>query len=188
MSGLQSRLLALACAACVAACAKSEAASASSQDAGTATASSADDQHSGAAQGIDCKKVFAPSDVAGILVAPATVSTDTKFYKGACMFDTPKGANINVNVSSDDNAKFYWHDVTATSDSKRYTAMSGVGDSAVWLDAGSATAYVYAKKGDKYCRVELGITGGAEQETASVRGIELAKQLGALCTKAFAAS
>lgn len=188
MSKFNFRLVALACAACVAACAKSEAASSSSHDAGAATSSAADGQNSGGAHGIDCKKVFAPSDVAGILIAPTTVSTDTKFYRGACMFDTPKGANINVSVGSDDNATYYWHDVTATSDSKHYTAMSGVGDSAVWWDASGATAFVYAKKGDKYCRVELGITGGAEQETASVRGIELAKKLGALCTKAFAAS
>jgi hypothetical protein len=188
VSNLKFRLLALVCAACAAACSKSEAASASSHDAVAATSSAADARSSGAAHAIDCNKVFVPGDVAGILVAPATVSTDTQFYKGACMFNTPKGANINVSVGSDDNAKYYWHDVTATSDSKHYTPMAGVGDSAVWWDAGGATAYVYAKKGDKYCRVELGITGGAEQETASVRGIELAKKLGALCTKAFAAS
>lgn len=185
---LQSRLLALACAMCAAACSKSSAASAPANDAGPAASSTAGGNAAASTRAIDCTKVFSPSDVAGIFVAPATVSTDTTFYKGACLFDTPKGANINVSVGSDESARYYWRDVTATSDSRHYTALSGVGDEARWWEAGSATAYVYARKGDRYCRVELGIPGSAEQTTPSVHGIELAKKLGALCTKAFAAT
>ncbi|MGH7621594.1 MAG: hypothetical protein ACREMU_04580 [Gemmatimonadaceae bacterium] len=185
---LQSRLLPLVCAMVAAACSKSNAASAPTRDASAPASSAVDASVTDEARALDCKKVFAPSDVAGIFVASATVSTDTQIYKGACLFDTPKGANINVSVGSDASAQYYWHDITATTDSKHYTALSGVGDAAFWWEAGSATAYVYAKKGNQYCRVELGITGGAEQTTPSVHGIELAKRLGALCTKGFAAT
>lgn len=181
------RLMALGCVICTVACSKSSAASTSTHDAGPATASTTDAGNGATASVIDCKKVFTPSDVAGIFVAPATVSADTMFFCGGCEFETAKGAGIDVSVSGGDDAQITWHDVSATSDSKHYTAISGFGDAAYWRDA-NASAWFYAKKGNAYCQLQLSIPGGAEQTTASIHGVELAKRLGALCTKAFAAT
>lgn len=140
-------------------------------------------QHTGAASSINCKKVFVPADVAGILPAPATVSSDTLLGPGGCLFATAKGAMVTTIVSSDEDAQFTWN---ATTDRKYYTPMSGAGDAAFWREAGSS-AWVVVKKGDAVCKVELGIPGGAD-EGARAHGVELAKKMAALCSKAFAAT
>lgn len=184
---LQARLLVLFCAICTVACSKSSAASASTPDAGPAASSTATDQNTGAASAIDCTKVFAPADVAGILTNPAKVSSDTLLGPGGCEFDTGKGAMVTTRVGSGEDAQYAWHDVSATTDGKYYTAMAGIGDAAFWREAGSS-AWLIVKKGEKVCQVELGISGGADEGAGRARGTELAKKMGALCTKAFAAT
>jgi hypothetical protein len=159
MLQLESRLLAFACAMCVAAWCL-------------------------ASKSIDCNKVFVPADVAGILTGPATISPEKLLGPGGCRFETANGAIITTYVASDMDAEVMWNDVSATADRKHYAPMSGVGDAAFWRDA-DATAWFLAKKGDEYCRVELGLPGGAGP--AKARGVELAKMLAMLCTKAFAA-
>lgn len=186
MLQLKSRLLALACAICAVGwclASKSNAASASIRDAGPAASSTADVQHTEAAPSINCNKVFVPADVSGILAAPATISPEKLLGPNGCKFETADGAIITTYLGSDMDAEVMWNDVSATVDRRHYTPMSGVGDAAFWWDAG-ASAYFVAKKGDDYCRVELGIPGGAG--AAKARGVELAKRLAVLCTKAFA--
>lgn len=178
MLQLQSRLLVLACA--------MSAASVPSHAAGSATFS-AGLVHDTRVASIDCKKVFVPADVAGIVTAPATVSSDTLLGPGGCKFETAQGAIVTTFVSGDEDAKITWNDASATSDRKYYTPMSGVGDAALWREAGSS-AWLLVKKGDTVCKVELGIPGGAEEGTARARGMMLAKKMGALCTKALAAT
>lgn len=183
----QVRLLALACAMSATACSKSNAASVPAHDTGPAASSAESNQATRATSSIDCKKVFVPADVAGILTAPATVSSDTLLGPGGCRFETAKGAMVTTLVGSDEDAQVAWNDVSATADGKYYTPMPGVGDAAFWREAGSS-AWFLAKKGDAVCRVELGIPGGADEGTGRARGAELAKKMAALCTKAFAST
>jgi hypothetical protein len=183
---MKRELLALACAiGAASACSKSNAAQASGRADTTAASASADDGDGNAQATIACTKVYTAADVAGILNDPATVSED-KLWPGSCSFDTAKyGESIKVRPGS--TIEMSWNDVTQSRDSLRYAPLPGVGERAV-RKASDGTE-VLAKKGKLYCAIEL---SGVDQPNTSSdftksRGEELAKRLGSLCNKYFAA-
>ena len=142
------RLMALGCVICTVACSKSSAASTSTHDAGPATASTTDAGNGATASVIDCKKVFTPSDVAGIFVAPATVSADTMFFCGGCEFETAKGAGIDVSVSGGNDARS-----PGTTSARRPTASATLhrfGDAASCCAGSECVRIVLRQEGNAY--------------------------------------
>ena len=187
MSLLKLELIALACAfGAASACAKSKAESSrndTSVAAPGADASDASDEDSQAP--VDCSKIYTSADAVGILNLPAKVSNDT-LWPGSCTFDTAnEGGSIKVRPGA--SIEMAWDDVTKSRDSVKYAPLAGIGERAVRL-ASNGTE-ILAKKGKVYCAVELlGIgQSGTESDFTKTRGEELAKKLGALCGKYFAA-
>jgi|GEM_PF-1884202 len=185
---LKAQLLALACTlGAAAACSQSNAKSTSASGPDSSAAPAADVSDNEAQSTVDCTKVFVSADAVGILNDPAKVSNYT-FRPGSCTFDTAKeGGSIKVYGGSDLTSEMSWNDVTKSRDSVRYVALPGVGERAV-RKANDGTELL-SKKGSVYCSVVL--LGMGESSTVSdftkTRGEELAKRLGALCNKYFAA-
>jgi hypothetical protein len=189
MSLFRIELITLACALAAAnACAKSTADS-SKQD--TPVAASGGDASDASDDGspvlVDCGKVFSPGDAVGILNRPANVS-DYTMRPGSCTLETANdGGSIRV-YGTDLTAEYSWNDVTKSRDSVKYAPLAGVGERAVWLKSNGTE--ILAKKGKLYCTVELMGIGqsGSESDFTKSRSEELAKKLGALCNKYFAAT
>jgi hypothetical protein len=185
---LKMELLALACAvAASSACSKSNAEPASGRADSTATSASGDDEGGDAQAAVDCTKIYTSGDAVGILNDPAKVSND-KLWPGSCTFDTAKeGGSIAVRAGS--TIEMSWIDVTQSRDSLKYSPLSGVGERAVRKADGTE---ILAKKGKSYCAVELtgmGQSGsGTDSDFTKTRDEELAKKLGQLCSKYFAAN
>src|SRR5450432_57167 len=192
MLHLKAQLLALACTLGAAvACSQSSAksASASAPDSSAASAADASDDASDDApqSTLDCTKVFVSADAVGILNDAAKVS-NFPIGHGWCTFETAKaGGSIKISGGSDGSSELPWDDVTKSRDSVQFTALPGVGDRAV-RKASDGTE-ILAKKGNVYCVVELLGIGqeGTVSDFTKARGEELAKRLGALCNKYFAA-
>ena len=85
--------------------------------------------------------------------------------------------------------------MAGNSDGKKGTPYSGVGDKAVWFDVHDSNIpdrnefNTVSLKGDMLCTVELHFKKGplGDKAITPARGEELAKKLGALCNKSFAA-
>lgn len=184
---LRRELLALACAVVVSSeCSKSNAGRASGRADTSSASPSADDADGDAQATIDCAKIYTAGDAAGILHDPATVSDD-KLWPGSCSFNTAKDGE-SIKVRPGFTIEMSWNDVTQSRDSLKYAPLSGVGERAV-RKASDGTE-VIAKKGKLFCAVQL---SGIDQPTTASdftksRGEELAKKLGSLCNKYFAAS
>ncbi len=158
------------------------------RDANGASAARADPADSPAPPGgdttvaLDCGKVFSPGDVAGLLNTPVTI-VQTPGSKSWCSFGNADLGDITVRTGSDEDAEATWDDATLSSDRVNFVALAGVGDQAV--RKAKDGAQVSSKKGKLYCTVTaLGGTGDGYRGLGSE---ELAKRLGSLCNKAFAA-
>jgi hypothetical protein len=188
MLHLKAQLLALACTLGAAvACSQSNAKSTSASSTDSNAASTADASDDTAQSTLDCTKVFVSADAVGILNDPAKVG-NFPLGHGWCTFETAKaGGSIKISGGSDLSSEMPWDDVTKSRDSLQFAALPGVGDRAV-RKASDGTE-ILAKKGNVYCAVELlGIgQAGTESDFTKARGEELAKRLGALCNKYFAA-
>jgi len=148
---------------------------ASSGGANSVVASSpTDDSATSSATPLDCSKVFAPSDVAGVLTGPINLERDA--YPIGCHF---VGAGAEVTVDVDPSLEMVWSSVAAD---PVYVDLPGVGDQA---RRRATNGYdVVSAKGKRYC----GAGYSMQSTAASLSGEELAKRLGALCNKLFAAS
>lgn len=188
MLHFKAQLLALACTlGAVVACSQSSAKSASASTPDSSAASAADASDDAPQSTLDCTKVFVSADAVGILNDPAKVSNYTP-RPGSCRFDTAKeSGSITVYGGSDMTSEMTWNDVTKSVDSLKYVALPGVGDRAV-RKASDGTE-IDSKKGKVYCSILLSGIGqyGTNGEFTKSRGEELAKKLGALCNKYFAA-
>ena len=168
------KTLALAGVLCAtAACSQSANNSASSGGANSVPASSADNGATASAAPLDCSKVFASSDVAGILTGAIKIERDQ--YPIGCHFD---GSGASVSVDVDPSLEVAWDPAVAGSG---FVDLPGVGDQARWH---AASGDVLSRKGKLYCGAEFSM----QSTPASLSGEELAKRLGALCNKLFAAS
>lgn len=127
---------------------------------------------------IDCNKVFSPADVADLMPGVATVS----LYPGgdnACVFKWPDTSLIQVSGDGDMESAL-WTDPEVNQRDKYYTRVSGIGDEAFFKPSGSG-GQMYVKKGSRYC----GIVAAIDQHQFTQEA--LARRLGALCDKYFAA-
>lgn len=189
MSLWKLELVVLACAlGAASACAKTKAESLKNDTSAVAAGADASDASDADAQPpVDCSKIYTAADAVGILNLPAKVSNYT-IRSGSCSFETANdGGSIKVYAGPDETSEMSWNDVTQSVDSLKYAPLSGVGERAVQLK--SKGTEILAKKGKVYCAVELiGIgQSGSESDFTKSRGEELAKKLGALCNKYFAA-
>lgn len=134
---------------------------------------------------IDCKKVYSPADAAGLLMPPVTVEP-VPGSVAWCAFGNDFSGDITVSVGSDESVEVMWNDATLSSNRVKFAPLAGVGDKAVFK-AGT-NPELASKKGRVYCIVAYDRGTSDHYKTfKSVGTAEVAKKLGILCTKAFAA-
>ena len=166
------------------ACSKSDANTAKAA-ATASTGASASVRADTAAVALDCGKVFSPNDAIGLLKAPVTVGP-VPGSASWCHFGNTELADITVRTGSDDDDEAMWNEATASTERVKFVALPGVGDQAVFKAGTRAeTPELASKKGAMFCIVS--IDGGNDNTYKSLGGQELAKRLGGLCNKAFAA-
>jgi len=124
--------------------------------------------------------------VVGILNKPVVAKpVGADGTPGACKYQTQSSAYVSINVAQGDGAKFWW--TLATTSQGANTPLVGVGDKALY-NAFAGGRPLIASKGDTTCFVDvMGINSEAEVDITKDRGETLARKLGALCTKIFAA-
>ncbi len=120
--------------------------------------------------------------MAGIITAPVTRSSGAD--PASCVYRARSGADITISAARGDAAKGAWS--LAKTYSGTLVPLAGVGDEALWAHEGTI---LIARKGDLSCRVDvLGYDNAdAMDDITKARGEALARKLGALCTKVFAA-
>jgi len=170
------KTLALSCALCaLAACSPGTAPALSGAAASPASTPAA--QTSGGTGGHNTSRnpcdVITAANVAGTLTGP--LKRDSYPGMTECQYET-QSAHMSIIAMPLDN-EMAWQ--VATTYSHITIPVAGVGDTAL-RSADGAT--LVARKGSTYCRIEL--VGGA---AGNDRGEPLARKLGALCTKLFAA-
>lgn len=185
MSRWTTGLTGILCVVCAAsACSKSRAstASAATADPSGASASAGADT---SAVALDCGKVFSPDDAAGLLKAPVTV-TPVPGSNSWCALGNEGLADITVRTGSGEEDEMMWDDATVSSNRTKFVPLAGVGDHAVFKAGGHGEVpEVSSKKGTMYCTVD--VAGGTGDPYTSLASADVAKRLGALCNKAFAA-
>jgi hypothetical protein len=160
---------------------RADAASAASADPSAASGASGADTGTVA---FDCAKVFSTNDATGLLKGPVTL--DQLPNRAVCNFLGAGVSDIMVTVGGDESNEMLWNDATVSSNRTMFTALPGVGDQAAFKAGTQAEdPELVSKKGTVYCTVT--IDGGAANVFKSLGSAELAKRLGALCTKAFVA-
>ncbi|HWG09937.1 MAG TPA: hypothetical protein VN693_00350 [Rhodanobacteraceae bacterium] len=135
------------------------------------------------ASGNPCDVITA-ADVAGILVTPATRKDGPN--PGACMYETATKGQVTINVAQGDSANFWWS--LATTSQGANIPLAGVGDKALY-NAFAGGRPLIVRKSDMTCFVDVvGYdNSNAMDSITRDRGETLARKLGALCTKIFAA-
>jgi hypothetical protein len=126
--------------------------------------------------------VITAADVAGILTAPSTRKSG--LTSASCMYQTQSRANVTIGVARGDEEKGAW--MLATTYNATKNPLAGVGDEALYNPDGTT---LIARKGDTSCRVDVvGYdNASAMDDITKDRGEALARKLGALCNKLFAA-
>jgi hypothetical protein len=126
--------------------------------------------------------VITAADVAGILTAPATRKPGAD--PASCMYQTQTKANVTINVAKGDEVKGAW--TLATTYNATKNPLASVGDEALYNPQGTT---LIARKGETSCRVDaVGYdNANAMDDITKDRGEALARKLGALCNKLFAA-
>jgi hypothetical protein len=174
-----------------------------SKDAATAAAIVAAQTAQGtSATPTPCEKDFSARDVAGILNVSPTLN---RYAMNAALGEKENGcglgnqdAFIDFSVHAKapmtgDNKQVYQNLVTLHT--PRGAPLPGVGDRAMWFDIqdsnvpGMREFDTISIKGETLCLADLHFKEGAQGEKAitPARGEELARKLGALCNKSFAA-
>jgi hypothetical protein len=180
MSHLKPPLFVLVFACCTtAAC--SQPANPSASNSGTdsvAASAPADDGTSDSVKPLDCDKLFTLADVAGVLDSPVVLSRNS--VSNGCNFENERVA-IQVWSGKDTTAEMSWNDVTASPDSANFVDLPGVGDQA--RRRASNGFEVLSRKGNLYC-----FASRSSNTETSIGAEALAKRLGALCNKVFAAN
>ncbi|WIG56316.1 MAG: hypothetical protein OJF61_002104 [Rhodanobacteraceae bacterium] len=128
--------------------------------------------------------VITAADVAGILVTPATRKDGSE--PGSCRYETQTHGQVAINVAQGDSANFWWS--LATTSQGANVPLAGVGDKALYNKFSGGRPLI-ARKGDMTCYADVvGYdNSGAMDSITKDRGEALARKLGALCTKVFAA-
>lgn len=165
------------------ACSQSAAPSQTSAATGPASTLAPTNDAGNKASGNPCDVITA-ADVAGILVTPATSKVGSN--PGACTYETATKGQVTINVAQGDSANFWWS--LATTSQGANVPLAGIGDKALY-NAFAGGRPLIARKGDMTCFVDVvGYdNSGAMDSITKDRGETLARKLGALCTKIFAA-
>ena len=124
------------------------------------------------------------ADVADLITAPVEkrgMATNAQ----TCTYHAAAGATVTISLASDDDGKFAW-DVASNPANGQREPIAGIGDAALAWRSGTD---LVARKGGLVCSVDITGTDDADgmQVLTKSRGAELAKKLGALCNKVFAA-
>ena len=163
---------------CLAGCSPATAPSAAVAGAATSTSvghaavAGSDDDDDAPITHIDCGKIFSPADVAGILKGNVTISVYT-MRDNACHFESAEGGTFNLYSGKGFTEQIEWKDGLANRNGD-YKPLTGVGDQAFYRNG-----ELQSRKGDYYCAIS---GSGGKPPTEAV-----ARQLGALCNKIFAA-
>lgn len=130
-----------------------------------------------------CDRAIAAADMAGILIAPA--ARDAGPDAATCVYRTQTKANVTISVARGDAAKGAWTLATKYSGTKN--PLPGIGDEALYNPEGTT---LIARKGDTSCRLDVVGFDNADamDDITKARGEDLARKLGALCNKMFAAN
>ena len=131
-----------------------------------------------------CEKNIAPADVVDIITAPVTKQPG--FGPQSCSYHAAAGATVTISLSNGDDGKFTWSTMSNPANTGTLSPLAGLGDAALHARGGTV---VIAHKGDLVCSVDITGTDNADgmKVITKARGEELAKKLGALCGKVFAA-
>jgi hypothetical protein len=149
-----------------------------------------------------CESDFSARDVAEILTGPATLN---RYAMNAALDEKENGCgmgganafidfSIHAKSSMQGDNKQVYRTMTSLHDPKG-APLPGVGDQAMWFDVqdsnvpGMSEFDTVSIKGEVICMADLHFRKGPDGDKAitAVRGEELAKKLGALCNKSFAA-
>jgi len=201
--------LSLAAICLVAACSKNSApataaATQDGKDVGAAALSGAVANANNGNKPTPCETDFSARDAAEILTGPTTLhrysmnAALSGEAENGCGMGDGIGALIDFAIQTKppmqgDNKQVYQTLVGILQ--PKGVPFQGVGDKAVWIDVhdsnipGMSEFGTMAIKGEVLCTVDLHFKKSAEGDKAitSARGEELAKKLGALCNKSFAA-
>lgn len=150
----------------------------------TATAASASPAMHGNLLASACDGDIGPADISGLIAAPVekrSVVTNAQ----ACSYHAQAGATVTIVLASGEDAKFAWDFASNPANGTR-ESVAGIGDAALAWRSGTD---VVARKGSLVCSIDITGTDNVDgmRVITNARGEELAKKLGALCNKVFAA-
>jgi len=130
-----------------------------------------------------CVRNLAPKDVADLLGSSVTVKAIASNPE-ACRFVGPADTGMVLGLRSGDEVEPFWK-LTVTQNNNRMVPLAGVGETALRTPDG---AEVMARKGALSCQADVvGIAAILAQKSINGSSDALARKLGALCDKVFAA-
>ncbi len=131
-----------------------------------------------------CEKDIGPADVADLITA--SVIKRPGLAPASCAYHAQAGATVSISLSRGDDGKSMWDLMSNPANVGTTSPLAGLGDAALLSHSGTA---VLARKGDLVCSVDITGTDNADgmQVITKARGEELARKLGAVCAKVFAA-
>jgi hypothetical protein len=132
-----------------------------------------------------CEKDVTPADIAAVITAPVVKQRAT-INPQSCSYHAAAGATVTIALARGDEGKSFWDLMTNPANTGTQSPLAGVGDAALHARGGTQ---VIARKGTLVCSVDITGTDNADgmQVITKARGEELARKLGALCGKVFAA-
>jgi hypothetical protein len=132
-----------------------------------------------------CEKDVTPADIADIITTQV-VKQAAVINAQSCSYHAAAGATVTINLSQGKDAKSIWAMMSNPANTGTLLPLAGIGDTALHARGGTL---VIARKGDLFCNVDITGTDNADgmRVITRARGEELAKKLGALCGKVFAA-
>jgi len=131
-----------------------------------------------------CAKDLTPGDLAEILGPSGVTVKAIPSDVGACAFDGPGHSGVTVSLRSGDEIEPFWR-LTIDASGARMTPLAGVGEAALRTPQGGT---VLARQGALSCQVDLvGLKAALHQKGIDGSRDLLARKLGALCAKVFAA-
>jgi hypothetical protein len=131
-----------------------------------------------------CVSDLGPRDVADILGSSGVGVKAVANNAEACRFEGPDDTGMVMALRSGDEVEPFWK-LTVTQNNDRMLPMAGVGDEALRLPDGSE---VMARKGALSCQADVvGMDAVLAKKSINGNRDRLARKLGALCNKVFAA-
>jgi len=128
-----------------------------------------------------CEKDVTSTDVADIITVPV-IKQAAAINPQSCSYDAAAGASVTITLAQGEDGKTFWDMMSNPANAGALSPLAGVGDTALHARGGTM---MIARKGDLVCSV--GLVADNKQLITKARGEDLAKKLGGLCGKVFAA-